>query len=78
MKPELTDILVCPLCKKKLRLTTDKKDAKEIVDGFLFCRNCNVSYPIIDTIPNLLPQGIYSPRHSDWGIKFGDISTPER
>jgi uncharacterized protein YbaR (Trm112 family) len=55
MKPELIEILACPLCKKELQLKIDRKDATEIIDGSLFCRNCNISYPIIDTIPNLLP-----------------------
>ncbi len=49
------DILVCPVCKGKLTLTIDKENEKEIVNGSLFCGKCNVRYPIVDTIPNLLP-----------------------
>jgi uncharacterized protein YbaR (Trm112 family) len=56
MKPDLLEILVCPLCKKELKLEAGKKNDSEITDGSLFCRNCNTTYPIIDTIPNLLPQ----------------------
>ena len=52
MKKDLINILVCPVCKGKLTLTIEK----EIVSGYLFCGKCNVRYPIVDTIPNLLPQ----------------------
>ena len=56
MKKDLMNILVCPVCKGKLTLTIEKENEKEIVSGFLFCGKCNVRYPIVDTIPNLLPQ----------------------
>lgn len=49
------DILVCPVCKGKLTLTITSEDEKEIVSGSLKCGECNVIYPITDTIPNLLP-----------------------
>ena len=50
------NILVCPVCKGKLMLTIEQEKEKEIVTGSLFCGKCNVHYPIVDTIPNLLPQ----------------------
>jgi uncharacterized protein YbaR (Trm112 family) len=56
MKKDLMNILVCPVCKGKLTLTVEKENEKEIVTGSLFCKKCNVTYPIADTIPNLLPQ----------------------
>ena len=49
------NILVCPVCKGKLVLTVEKENDKEIVSGSLFCGKCNAHYPIVDTIPNLLP-----------------------
>ena len=55
MKRELMDILACPVCKGELELKVDKEDEKEIVSGSLYCQRCAVSYPITDTIPNLLP-----------------------
>jgi len=55
MKKELMEILVCPVCKGKLELKTEKEDDTEIVSGSLYCLRCRVSYPIADTIPNLLP-----------------------
>ncbi len=55
MKPELMDILACPVCKGELKLSVDEKNETEIVTGFLYCPRCNVRYPIVDSIPNLLP-----------------------
>ena len=55
MKKELTDILVCPVCKGELELTVKEEDETEIVAGSLYCAKCDVRYPIVDTIPNLLP-----------------------
>ena len=55
MKRELMDILACPICKRNLELNVEEEDEREIVSGFLYCPHCNVRYPIVDTIPNLLP-----------------------
>ena len=58
MKPELMEILACPVCKGKLELTVECEDGKEIVSGFLYCPHCKEKYPIENTIPNLLPPGM--------------------
>ena len=55
MKRALMAILACPVCKGELRLTVTEENQREIVAGSLFCAKCNHSYPIEDTIPNLLP-----------------------
>jgi len=55
MKRELMDILACPVCKGDLELAVDEENEKEIVAGSLYCSKCDVRYPIVDTIPNLLP-----------------------
>jgi uncharacterized protein YbaR (Trm112 family) len=55
MKKELTDILVCPVCKGELELSVDEENGTEIVTGSLLCARCQVCYQIVDTIPNLLP-----------------------
>ncbi len=49
------DILACPICKGKLELSVDEENETEIVTGSLHCSQCDVKYPIVDTIPNLLP-----------------------
>ena len=58
MKRELMDILACPLCKGDLELKVEEENEKEIVSGSLHCQKCNETYPITDTIPNLLPPDL--------------------
>ena len=55
MKKDLVDILACPVCKGELELSVEEEKEQEIVTGSLYCSRCNVRYPIVDTIPNLLP-----------------------
>ncbi|MFH1030959.1 MAG: methytransferase partner Trm112 [Chloroflexota bacterium] len=54
MKRELMEILACPICKGELKLTVEQ-EKEEIVTGSLYCPKCKERYPIVDTIPNLLP-----------------------
>ncbi|MCD4844912.1 MAG: methytransferase partner Trm112 [Methanosarcinales archaeon] len=58
MKPELMEILCCPMCKGDLVLTIDEEDDKEIIKGSLFCEKCNEYYPIEEGIPNMLPPDL--------------------
>jgi uncharacterized protein len=55
MKPDLMEILRCPLCRGELTLTTRKTKGPEILEGSLACPKCHVDYPITDGIPDLLP-----------------------
>ncbi|MFI5413075.1 MAG: methytransferase partner Trm112 [Candidatus Lutacidiplasmatales archaeon] len=55
MKPDLLEILRCPLCRGELTLTSQKKERAEIIEGNLACPHCRVDYPISDGIPDLLP-----------------------
>ena len=55
MKRDLMEILACPVCKGKLELSVEEEKEQEIVSGSLYCPRCNERYPIVDTIPNLLP-----------------------
>lgn len=58
MRKDLMDILACPVCKGPLELTVDKEEGEEVIDGSLFCKQCNERYPIEDRIPNLLPPDL--------------------
>jgi len=55
MRPDLLDLLACPLCKGELTLAVAQEDGDEIVRGTLSCAACDEAYPIEDGIPNLLP-----------------------
>lgn len=55
MKKDLMDILACPVCKGSLELRVDEEQDDDIIAGALLCAKCNESYPIEESIPNLLP-----------------------
>jgi uncharacterized protein YbaR (Trm112 family) len=55
MKPELMDILACPVCKNPLTLDIVEEKDGEVITGSLRCGKCDSNYPIDDGIPNLLP-----------------------
>lgn len=44
------EVLACPLCKGEL-LYVEKQELK----GFV-CKRCALLYPILDDIPNMLPE----------------------
>jgi uncharacterized protein YbaR (Trm112 family) len=55
MRKELMGILACPICKGPLELKiTEEKDG-DVITGSLRCNKCHHTYPISDSIPNLLP-----------------------
>jgi len=58
MKRDLMDILVCPVCKGTLILAVTQEDEEEITEGSLRCDACSETYPIEDSIPNLLPPAL--------------------
>jgi len=55
MKRELMNILACPVCKGELGLAVERENEQEILSGKLYCPKCDYHYPIVDSIPNLLP-----------------------
>ena len=55
MKPDLLEILRCPVCRGELTLTVKRREGPEILSGNLACPKCPADYPIEDGIPNLLP-----------------------
>ncbi|MYK25689.1 MAG: Trm112 family protein [Dehalococcoidia bacterium] len=55
MRPDLMELLACPLCKAELTLTVVDEEAGEILSGRLDCAACGETFPIEDGIPNLLP-----------------------
>ncbi len=58
MRRKLMDILVCPECKGQLDLVVTLEQDDEIVEGSLTCKKCDETYPIRDTIPNMLPPSL--------------------
>jgi uncharacterized protein YbaR (Trm112 family) len=58
MKKDLMDILACPVCKGELELTVEAEKEQEVVSGSLYCHRCQLRYPIVDSIPDLLPPNL--------------------
>ena len=58
MRRQLMDILVCPECRSELSLSVTEERDEEIVSGSLKCQSCGETYPIEDTIPNMLPPSL--------------------
>ena len=55
---ELMEILVCPMCRSELDLNITNQEEDEIVEGVLTCAECDETYPITNTIPNMLPPSL--------------------
>ncbi|MBW2971512.1 Trm112 family protein [Candidatus Woesearchaeota archaeon] len=47
MPEEVMEIMTCPVCKAKLKVTEDGKHVK--------CTQCGTKYPIEDGIPVIMP-----------------------
>ena len=60
MKKSLMEILACPMCKGSLELKVNEERDNEVIKGSLACSRCNETYPIEDSIPNLLPPSLRS------------------
>jgi len=58
MKKDLMQILACPVCKGELKLRAESEEGADVITGSLHCAACNESYPIEESIPNLLPPDL--------------------
>jgi len=58
MLKDLMDILACPVDKGELRLVVDREEDGDIVAGSLTCSVCGETYPIEESVPNLLPPDL--------------------
>ncbi len=59
MKPQLANLLVCPLCEVVLQLEVVAERANEIVGGSLRCLKCGRQYPIREGIPRFVTSDAY-------------------
>src|SRR5437870_13466185 len=62
MKRRLMDILACPIDKHYPLDLHVFEEKEEIVEGMLVCPECGRWYPIMDEIPELLPDDLREPR----------------
>lgn len=78
MKRRLLEILACPICKHfPLELTVfEEKD--EIDEGILICNNCSRWYPIIESIPHMLPDELREEKEDVGFLKKWEGMVPEQ
>ena len=61
MRPDLADILACPVDKGALTLAVKEAgDGGEVVEGTLACVSCGAAYAVRSGVPDLLPPGYSS------------------
>lgn len=60
MRKDLMDILACPVCKGTLELRVEEEQEDDVIKGSLVCAHCTETYPIENSIPNLLPPDLRS------------------
>jgi len=57
MRPQLVDILACPVCLgSPLQLRISSQQDGEVIDGMLSCPSCGREYTIKDKIPRIIPE----------------------
>jgi len=56
LKREFVDDLCCPRCHSDFSLQIDEQRNEEIIRGLLICETCHVKYPIINSIPRIVPN----------------------
>ena len=55
MITDLMEILACPADHGALTLKVAEQEGNDVVTGTLTCTVCGEVYPIVESIPNLLP-----------------------
>jgi uncharacterized protein YbaR (Trm112 family) len=77
MKRRLLEILACPMCKHhplELKIFNEKQ---EIEEGVLICEGCGRWYPIIETIPHMLPDDLREEKEDRDFLKKWKKELPE-
>jgi uncharacterized protein YbaR (Trm112 family) len=67
LKRKLLDILACPICKHSPLQLIVFEEEEEIEQGILICDSCDRWYPIIESIPHMLPDDL---RHENEDMDF--------
>ena len=60
MKKSLLQLVVCPLCGGSLACHSFEEADGVVLSGLLTCEACDTSYPLIGSIPRLLPPKLQS------------------
>jgi SAM-dependent methyltransferase/uncharacterized protein YbaR (Trm112 family) len=60
MKTAALNIYVCPSCKGGLRLTPNRWEGREVMEGTLACMACDATYPVTRGVPRFVGSGDYA------------------
>src|SRR5713226_1025589 len=78
LKRRLMDILACPIDKHYPLDLHVFEEREEIVEGLLVCSECGRWYPIMDEIPQLLPDDLREQRDElSWLSKWKENAPPQ-
>ncbi len=78
MKRRLLDILACPICKHYPLGLEIFKEGEEIEEGMLTCENCGRWYPIMETIPHMLPDELRDAKEERGFLERWKDHVPEK
>ena len=78
MKRRLMEILACPIDKHYPLELHVFEEKEEISEGLLVCTKCNRWYPIIDEIPQMLPDDLRESREDLAWLEKWKARVPER
>ncbi len=72
------EILACPMCRYEDLELMVLEEKKEIESGVIYCSNCSRYYPIIDTIPVMLPDELRDRKEDAAFLEKWKGSLPEK
>jgi len=78
MKKRLLEILACPICKHHPLELRIFKEVDEINEGILLCTECGRWYPIIETIPHMLPDELREAEEDKAFLKKWERELPQK
>lgn len=74
----MMEILACPIDKHYPLELHVFEEKEEIAEGLLVCSECNRWYPIIDEIPQLLPDDLRESREDLRWLERWKASVPKK
>ena len=78
MKRRLMEILACPIDKHYPLELLVFEEGEEITEGLLLCPECNRWYPIIDEIPQMLPDDLRESKEDLQWLQKWKSQIPQR
>jgi SAM-dependent methyltransferase/uncharacterized protein YbaR (Trm112 family) len=66
MREKLLEFLGCPECMGEFSVIPFKRDGAQITEGILECRRCGRRYPVINSIPRILPSSMINRQLLTW------------